>query len=101
MIMARRVLSLDAIRGLAVALMIVVDSIGVLGVAPTQLRHAEWHGLTVADVVFPSSWSRSGRLAVLAKAESTVRVLLTTQRLVDHGLRSLERLAQRRRCRDF
>jgi predicted acyltransferase len=58
--MARRMLSLDAFRGLAVALMIAVDSTGVLGVAPTQLRHAEWHGLTVADVVFPSSWSRSG-----------------------------------------
>jgi hypothetical protein len=67
MIMARRVLSLDAFRGLAVALMIVVDSIGVLGVAPTQLRHAEWHGLTVADVVSPSSWSRSGRLAVFGE----------------------------------
>jgi predicted acyltransferase len=74
--MAYRLLSLDAFRGLAVALMIVVDSIGVLGVAPASLRHAEWHGLTVADVTFPMFLFAVGvALPFSSKAESTVRVL--------------------------
>lgn len=74
--MAYRLLSLDAFRGLAVALMIVVDSIGVLDVAPGQLRHAEWHGLTVADITFPLFLFAVGvALPFSSKAESTVRVL--------------------------
>jgi predicted acyltransferase len=85
--MAYRLLSLDAFRGLAVALMIVVDSIGVLGVAPTQLRHAEWHGLTVADVIFPMFLFAVGvALPFSSKAESAVRVLRRVVLLVLIGI---------------
>jgi predicted acyltransferase len=87
MIMAYRLLSLDAFRGLAVALMIVVDSIGVLGVAPAPLRHAEWHGLTLADVAFPMFLFAVGvALPFSSKAESAVRVLRRVVLLVLIGI---------------
>jgi predicted acyltransferase len=51
---ADRLLSLDVLRGLAVALMIVVNTAGP-GAAPYPwLVHAKWFGFTAADVVFPS-----------------------------------------------
>ncbi len=47
-----RVVSLDVLRGLTVALMILVNNPG--GVAYYNfLQHATWNGLTFADVVFP------------------------------------------------
>jgi alpha-N-acetylglucosaminidase len=49
-----RFLSLDVFRGLAVALMIVVNTAGP-GAAPYPwLVHAKWFGFTAADWVFPS-----------------------------------------------
>jgi predicted acyltransferase len=44
---------LDAFRGLTVVLMILVNLQGSGEVAFAQFRHAEWHGMTVADLVFP------------------------------------------------
>ena len=41
-------------RGLAVAGMVLVNNPGDAASAPAQLRHAAWHGLTVADLVFPA-----------------------------------------------
>ncbi len=48
-----RDLSLDAFRGLTVFLMILVNIQGNGDAAFTALKHAEWHGLTFADLVFP------------------------------------------------
>jgi predicted acyltransferase len=48
-----RDLSLDAVRGLTVILMIIVNIQGNSDAAYTALKHAEWHGLTFADLVFP------------------------------------------------
>lgn len=72
----RRLLSLDAFRGLAVVLMVVVDSVDVLGAAPEQLTHARWHGFTVADVVFPLFLLAVGMaMPFSAKAQSPHLVL--------------------------
>src|SRR5437763_10291665 len=50
---AQRLVSLDAFRGATMALMVLVNTPGGHDVyAP--LRHAEWHGWTPTDVVFPS-----------------------------------------------
>jgi predicted acyltransferase len=49
----QRDLSLDAFRGLTVILMIVVNLQGNGDVAFAALKHAEWNGLTFADLVFP------------------------------------------------
>ncbi|WP_121119557.1 acyltransferase family protein [Croceibacterium ferulae] len=49
-----RFVSLDVFRGLAVALMIVVNTAGPGAPPFTQLVHASWTGFTLADLVFPS-----------------------------------------------
>jgi predicted acyltransferase len=48
-----RDLSLDAFRGLTVIMMIIVNIQGNGDAAFSALKHAEWHGLTFADVIFP------------------------------------------------
>ena len=49
-----RVESLDVLRGLAVAGMIVVNNPGDWTAVFPPLLHAYWTGLTVADLVFPA-----------------------------------------------
>jgi predicted acyltransferase len=49
----KRDLSLDAFRGLTVILMIMVNIQGNGDAAFAALKHAEWHGLAPADLVFP------------------------------------------------
>lgn len=50
-----RMIALDVLRGLTVALMIVVNN-GGGGSRFTyaQAQHSAWHGLTLCDMVFPS-----------------------------------------------
>jgi predicted acyltransferase len=50
---AQRDLSLDSFRGTDVLLMILVNVQGDGSKAYRMLEHAEWHGLTFADLVFP------------------------------------------------
>ncbi len=49
-----RIISLDALRGLTIAAMILVNNPGSWSHVYGPLRHAEWHGWTLADLVFPS-----------------------------------------------
>jgi predicted acyltransferase len=49
-----RLLSLDAFRGLIMAFMVLVNTPGTGAYVYPPLRHAEWHGWTPTDVVFPS-----------------------------------------------
>lgn len=48
-----RLLSLDFFRGLTVAAMILVNNPGSWGHIYAPLAHAEWHGCTPTDLVFP------------------------------------------------
>ena len=49
-----RLVSLDAFRGATMALMVLVNDPGSGRDAYGPLRHAEWNGWTITDVVFPS-----------------------------------------------
>jgi predicted acyltransferase len=49
-----RVLSIDVLRGLTIALMILVNDPGDWGHTYTQLDHAPWNGFTLTDFVFPN-----------------------------------------------
>lgn len=50
----QRYLSLDVLRGLTVALMIVVNTPGSWSHIYAPFRHADWHGFTLTDLVFPT-----------------------------------------------
>jgi predicted acyltransferase len=50
----RRVLSIDLLRGLTIALMILVNDPGDWNHLFRQLDHAEWNGWTLTDLVFPT-----------------------------------------------
>lgn len=78
---ADRYLSLDVLRGLTVALMIIVNTPGDWNTVFAPLLHAQWHGFTPTDWVFPTflfvvgnalsfalpKYARMGHGAVLAK----------------------------------
>ena len=48
-----RLLSLDVFRGLTIAGMLLVNNPGTWGAIYPPLRHAEWHGWTPTDLIFP------------------------------------------------
>ncbi len=52
-IQSKRLLSLDILRGITIAGMIMVNNPGSWGSIYKPLRHASWHGLTPTDLVFP------------------------------------------------
>ena len=48
-----RFLALDIFRGATIALMVIVNTPGTWSYVYGPLRHAEWHGCTLTDLVFP------------------------------------------------
>ncbi len=50
---SRRLVSLDAFRGMTIMLMIIVNTPGTWSQVWTPLRHSKWHGCTPTDLVFP------------------------------------------------
>jgi predicted acyltransferase len=50
---ADRMVSLDVFRGITIAGMILVNNPGTWNAIHSPLAHAEWHGLTPTDLVFP------------------------------------------------
>jgi predicted acyltransferase len=52
--MQERYLALDVLRGLTIALMIVVNTPGDWSNVFSPLLHADWHGFTITDLVFPT-----------------------------------------------
>lgn len=50
----QRYLALDVFRGMTICFMIIVNSPGTWDIAYAPLLHAQWHGFTPTDLVFPS-----------------------------------------------
>lgn len=50
---SRRLLSIDVMRGITIAAMVLVNNPGSWAYVYPPLRHAEWNGLTPTDLVFP------------------------------------------------
>ncbi|KKO49025.1 heparan-alpha-glucosaminide N-acetyltransferase [Arsukibacterium sp. MJ3] len=50
---AERLLALDVLRGLTITAMILVNNPGSWRYVYAPLRHAEWHGWTITDLIFP------------------------------------------------
>jgi predicted acyltransferase len=51
--MKERQVAIDFVRGLTIALMMVVNNPGTWAAVYPPLLHAEWHGCTLTDLVFP------------------------------------------------
>jgi len=51
--MAKRIESVDFLRGFTIAAMILVNTPGTWNHVYTPLLHADWHGLTPTDLIFP------------------------------------------------
>lgn len=49
-----RVLSIDVLRGITIAFMILVNDAGDWGHVYSQLEHSQWNGCTLTDLVFPT-----------------------------------------------
>jgi predicted acyltransferase len=81
----RRLLSLDILRGVTIAFMIMVNNNGGDG-AWAQMHHANWNGMTATDLVFPTFLFVVGVSIVfsvqarLARGESTTRLAWHTVR---------------------
>jgi predicted acyltransferase len=50
---SKRILSVDIFRGVTIAAMILVNNPGTWASIYPPLEHAEWHGLTPTDLIFP------------------------------------------------
>ncbi|MEO1010455.1 MAG: heparan-alpha-glucosaminide N-acetyltransferase domain-containing protein [Bacteroidota bacterium] len=51
--LGKRILSVDIFRGMTIVLMILVNTPGTWSAVYPPLLHAEWHGYTPTDLVFP------------------------------------------------
>lgn len=81
----QRLLSIDVMRGITIAFMIVVND--QIGPSPfPQLVHASWNGLTATDLVFPTFLFLVGLTTVLSTAARLSRGA-TRQELFLHTLR--------------
>ncbi|CAG5005539.1 hypothetical protein DYBT9275_03601 [Dyadobacter sp. CECT 9275] len=84
--MKNRLLSLDVLRGLTMILMTVVNNPGDWGHVYAPLLHAEWHGCTPTDLVFPTFLFIVGITTVLATPVKTLNKV-ALQKLITRGLR--------------
>jgi predicted acyltransferase len=82
----KRYLSVDALRGVAVASMIVVNTPGDWNHVYAPLLHSEWHGFTPTDLVFPLFLFIVGVSISLAPATNAAAILLRALRIVALGL---------------
>lgn len=53
-VLSNRYLALDVLRGMTIAFMIIVNTPGSWSALYAPLAHADWHGFTPTDLVFPT-----------------------------------------------
>ena len=85
---AERLASLDAFRGFAVASMVLVNNPGDWGHIYAPLRHADWHGWTFTDMVFPFFLFVAGVSMALAASRQQAMGVAPTTMLAGHARRA-------------
>lgn len=75
-----RIVALDAHRGLALVILLLVNTAGIHSALPYQLTHPDWHGLTFADTFFPVFLFAMG--AAMAFSTRAQRTALVVRRVV-------------------
>ena len=68
-ILSQRITSLDYFRGLTICFMIIVSMPGNYPTTFAPLYHAQWHGFTPTDLVFPSFLFASGNALAITIAK--------------------------------
>ncbi len=81
---SRRLLSLDVLRGLTIAFMIMVNNNGGAG-AWKEMHHAAWNGFTATDLVFPTFLFVVG-VSIVFSIEARLRRGATPRQLAWHTL---------------
>ena len=81
---ARRLLSLDVVRGITIAFMIMVNNNGGSG-SWRFMKHAAWNGLTATDLVFPTFVFVMG-ISVVFAIEARLAGGATRGQLVRHAV---------------
>ena len=90
--MKERIVSVDIFRGLTIALMILVNTPGTWEFVYPPLRHADWHGYTPTDLVFPFFLFIVGTSIVfaynnkIANAVTYKKISVRTLKLIGLGL---------------
>ncbi len=90
--MKERVISVDIFRGLTIALMILVNTPGTWQYVYGPLRHADWHGYTPTDLVFPFFLFIVGTSIVFAYSNKTAtaatykKISIRSLKLIGLGL---------------
>jgi predicted acyltransferase len=82
--------SVDALRGLSVAAMLLVNDPGDWGHVYAPLRHAEWHGCTPTDLIFPLFLvivGVSASLSISPRVESAVESPALDRKVIVRSLR--------------
>jgi predicted acyltransferase len=81
-----RLVSLDVLRGLTVAGMILVTDPGTYSAIFPPLRHADWQGATPTDMIFPSFLFMVG-VSIVFSTHASLKRGATPAKLVAHVLR--------------
>src|SRR5438067_7275762 len=71
-----RIEALDALRGLAIALMIFVNNPGDVDAMPSQFVHSDWHAYRLADLVFPMFLFSAGVAMAFSRRSGSARSML-------------------------
>ena len=69
----QRFLALDVLRGLTVVFMIIVNTPGSWSHVYAPLLHADWHGFTPTDLVFPTFLFAVGNALAFTLAKACAR----------------------------
>ena len=75
-----RLVSLDVFRGLTMAAMVIVNNPGDWGNVYWPLLHAEWHGCTPTDLIFPFFLFIVGVSITLSRTSASWGSILRAQR---------------------
>lgn len=90
--MKDRIVSVDIFRGMTIVLMILVNTPGTWSAIYPPFRHAEWHGYTPTDLVFPFFLFIVGTSIVFAYRNKTVdlgtykKITVRTLKLIGLGV---------------
>jgi predicted acyltransferase len=71
-----RLISLDVFRGLTMAAMVIVNNPGDWGTVYWPLLHADWHGWTPTDLVFPFFLFIVGMSVTLSRKSASTRAIV-------------------------